>query len=80
MRRGPYSQLSRSGRREADPVPESVAAGRPEPEYHEKGIGDGAAGDLTIVRPTAAAALKAARAGQALNSPRRIRRHPRAKG
>ena len=28
---------------------------RPEPEYHEKGIGDGAAGDLTSVRPAAAA-------------------------
>ena len=28
---------------------------RPDPEYHEKGIGDGAAVDLTIVRPAAAA-------------------------
>jgi hypothetical protein len=28
---------------------------RPEPNFHEKGIGDGAAGDLTIVRPAAAA-------------------------
>lgn len=68
----PSSQLSRSGRRQSDPVARAGTGTISRAPASPRTA-------ISLKLKSTAPAAPAARAGQAKNSPRRIRRHPRAK-
>jgi hypothetical protein len=81
QREAPLSQLSRSGRRQADPVPESVAATAPNRKITKVESATAppatspSCGRQPLHRPGGPS-----RSSSSYTSPRQILRHPRAKG